>query len=69
MLGTRDVTVMVTNVMEVGMVTLSTLQPQIGVALMAEVTDLDGDVTDAKYQWHMGQVDCGGGMQFPSLRP
>ena len=59
MVGTRDVTVMVTNAKEGGMVTLSTLQPQIGVALMAEVTDLDGDVTDAKYQWHMGQGTVG----------
>ena len=59
MLGTRDVTVMVTNVMEAGMVTLSTLQPQIGVALMTEVTDLDGDVTGPKYQWHMEQGTVG----------
>ena len=59
MLGTRDVTVMVTNVMEAGMVTLSTLQPQIGVALMTEVTDLDGDVTGPKYQWHMDQGNVG----------
>ena len=55
MLGTRDVTVMVTNVMEAGMITLSTLQPTVGVALMTEVTDLDGDVTGPKYQWYMAQ--------------
>ena len=41
------------------MVTLSTLQPQIGVALMTEVTDLDGDVTGPKYQWHMEQGTVG----------
>ena len=55
MVGTRDVTVMVTNAMEAGMVTFSTLQPQIGVALMSEVTDLDQDVTGAKYKWHSNQ--------------
>ena len=59
MVGTRDVTAMVANVMEAGMVTLSTLQPQIGVAVMTEVTDLDGDVTGAKYQWHSNQGNAG----------
>ena len=46
-----DVTVTVTNVDEGGTVTLSTLQPRIGTALTATLTDIDGAVSDVKWQW------------------
>ena len=46
-----DVTVTVTNVEEDGTVTLSLLQPRIGTALTATLTDIDGPVSDVKWQW------------------
>ena len=46
-----DVTVTVTNVEEDGTVTLSLLQPRIGTALTATLTDIDGAVSDVKWQW------------------
>ena len=55
-----DVTVTVTNVEEGGTVTLSTLQPRIGTALTATLTDIDGAVSDVKWQWARSttQVDA-----------
>ena len=49
--GTHDVMVEVTNVDEAGTVTLSALRPQSATAYTAEVTDLDGDVTNPMWQW------------------
>ena len=46
-----DVTVTITNVEEDGIVTLSSVQPRIGVPLTATLTDLDGTPTDVKWQW------------------
>ena len=46
-----DVTVTVTNVEEDGTVTLSLLQPRIGTALTATLTDIDGAVSDVKWKW------------------
>ena len=46
-----DVTVTVTNVEEDGTVTLSTLQPRVGTALTATLTDIDGAVSDVKWMW------------------
>ena len=46
-----DVTVTITNVEEDGTVTLSSVQPRIGVPLTATLTDLDGTPTDVKWQW------------------
>ena len=46
-----NVTVTVTNVEEPGTVTLSSVQPRIGVPLTATLTDLDGTPTDVKWQW------------------
>ena len=40
----HDVTVSVTNVEEDGAVTISTLQPRVGVELTADLTDPDGDI-------------------------
>ena len=47
----REVTVTVTNVDEAGEVTLSTMRPQVGVELTAELMDLDGGVTGVEWQW------------------
>ena len=50
-MDTHDVTVMVTNVDEMGMVTLSDMQPRVGTPIMATLTDLDGDITGTTWQW------------------
>ena len=50
-IGMKAVKVTVTNVEEVGTVTLSQLQPRVGVAITASVTDLDGDVSGVTWQW------------------
>ena len=47
----RDVTVTVTNVDEPGMVTLSAVQPRIGVPITASLTDPDGDISDLTWLW------------------
>ena len=49
--GTKNVKITVTNVEEVGTVTMSQLQPRVGVAITASVTDLDGDVSNVTWQW------------------
>ena len=57
MTAMREVTVMVTNLDEPGMVTLSAQQPKVGVALTASVTDPDGDVTDVTWEWERDDDD------------
>ena len=47
----EDVEVKVTNVDEDGTVTLSAVQPRVGVSLTASLTDIDGPVTGVKWQW------------------
>ena len=47
----KNVTVNVTNVQEEGTVTLSTLQPRVGIGVMATLTDLDGATTDVTWKW------------------
>ena len=47
----ETVTVNVTNVDEDGTVELSALRPQSATAFTAEITDPDGAVTNAKWQW------------------
>ena len=50
----QEVTVMVTDVDDMGMVTLSAQQPQVGVALVATLMDDDAtadQITEAKWQW------------------
>ena len=49
--GMETVMVKVTNENEDGTVTLSARRPQTDIAFTAAVTDLDGLVTDAKWQW------------------
>ena len=55
-----DVTVTVTNVEEVGTVTLSPLQPRIGSPVTASLTDIDGAVSDVKWQWAKSTADQNG---------
>ena len=49
--ATVMVTVMVTNVDEMGMVTLPAMQPRVGVELTAMLSDLDDGITGATWQW------------------
>ena len=60
----EEVTVEVTNVEEPGTVMLSTLQPQVGVAITATLTDPDTiDATDqaaVTWQWYRGNIAIAG---------
>ena len=57
----EEVTIEVTNVEEPGTVTLSTLQPQVGVAIIATLTDPDNVTADSvSWQWHRGDVEIAG---------
>ena len=49
--GSLDITVTVENVEEDGVVTLSNRQPEDNVAITATLSDLDGGVTNLKWQW------------------
>ena len=53
MTAERDVVITVMNVDEDGTVTLSSVQPKVGIELTAEVTDLDGDPADIKWEWRV----------------
>ena len=55
-----DVTVTVTNLDESGKVSLSSIQPGVGTALTATVSDPDGDLTDVRWQWSSGPTAIGG---------
>ena len=52
--GEKSVEVKVDNVNEPGIVTLSAVQPRVGVSLTASLTDPDGGVSDLKWQWSNG---------------
>ena len=54
--GTKDVEVKVTNINEDGMVTLSAVQPRVGVSLTASLTDIDGPVSGVKWQWTINTI-------------
>ena len=58
-LDTIMVTITVTNVDEAGTVTLSTVQSQVGTALTAMLTDLDGDPSNVTWQWGRGDISTG----------
>ena len=58
--GTRDIEVKVTNVNEDGTVTLSAVQPRVGVAVTASLTDIDGPVSGVTWQWSFGGTDIEG---------
>ena len=56
----RDVVITVTNVNEVGAVTLSSEQPKIGIELTATLEDPDGVVADSiKWTWHSSSDGTG----------
>ena len=50
----HDVTISVTNVEEDGTVTISTLQPRVGVELSASLTDPDLGINGLMWQWYRG---------------
>ena len=52
--GTMDVKVTVANEEEVGTVTLSKIQPRVGVAVRASLTDPDGSISGLTWQWSDG---------------
>ena len=60
--GEKSVEVKVANVDEPGTVTLSAVQPRVGVSLTASLTDIDGGVSDLKWQWNRGDTSIGGAM-------
>ena len=55
--GTKDIEVKVTNEDEVGTVTLSAVQPRVGVAVTARLTDIDGAVSGVTWQWSAGNTN------------
>ena len=58
-IGTMDVKVSVTNEDEGGVVTLSKIQPRVGVVVTASVTDPDGSVSGLTWQWYDGMISDG----------
>ena len=60
----EEVTVSVTNVEEAGMIMLSTLQPQVGRAITATLSDGDGinatNLTSIEWQWYRGNTPIAG---------
>ena len=54
--GEKSVEVKVANVDEPGTVTMSAVQPRVGVSLTASLTDIDGGVSDLKWQWSRGET-------------
>ena len=56
--ASRDVTVNVTNVDETGTLTLSTLQPEAGTPMRAELSDPDGSISGLTWRWsnHAGPI-------------
>ena len=63
--GEKSVEVRVTNVDELGEVTLSAVQPRVGVPLTASLTDPDGGVHNITWQWSR----VGMGPKTPSAEP
>ena len=57
--GMMSVTVKVTNVNEPGNVALSSVQPRVGVALTATLTDPDGSVSGVAWQWSRSESATG----------
>ena len=67
--ATEVVMIKVTNVEEPGTVTLSTLQPQVGVAITATLTDPDDigadDLSSVSWQWYRGNSEIVGATDGP----
>ena len=64
----REVIVRVTNENELGTVTLSNLQPEVGVEIMADLDDPDGVIGTVEWQWQAGSVDIDGATS-PTFAP
>ena len=62
-----DVTVTVTNVNEPGTVTLSPLQPRIGSLVTASLSDVDGAVSDVKWQWARTEPNANAGATYEDI--
>ena len=56
---TRELTITVTNVDELGEVKLSTIQPGVGQEITATLTDRDMGVNGARWQWASGDTSGG----------
>ena len=59
--ATLDVTVTVTNEEDPGKIELSQLEPQIGTAVIARLTDEDGSVRNPSWQWQRADAAQGSG--------
>ena len=56
--ATRDVVINVLNVDDMGTITLSSVQPKVGIGLVATLDDEDGVVADSvKWQWYRDTID------------
>ena len=63
--GTRDVVVTVTNVDEVGSVSIDDLQPQAGEAMRADVSDPDNEsLEQTRWQWSKSMDEAGSGEEI-----
>ena len=58
--GEKAVKVNVENVNEAGTVTLSAVQARVGVPLTASLTDIDGGISNVKWQWSNNNTDIPG---------
>ena len=67
----KELTIEVTNVEEPGTVMLSTLQPQVGVAITATLTDPDtiegDDLPSVTWQWYRGNSEIVGATDGPRM--
>ena len=66
--STLDVTVAITNMEEDGTVTLSSVQPRVGVPMTATLTDVDGAPADVEWTWATSTNNSPGGDWALSLR-
>ena len=57
--NSQAVLVTVTNKEEDGKITLTQRRPQEGIAITANLSDPDGNITDTKWQWYRGNVPIG----------
>ena len=63
--ASRDVTVTVTNVEELGTVTLSTRRPEVGTGLTAMLTDPDGEISSLTWKWASANTPSGSYTPIP----
>ena len=54
--ATRDVVITVMNADDMGTITLSSVQPKVGIDLVATLADEDGGVKDVKWQWYDADI-------------